>query len=98
MLSVLLGWFMFFAYQPFQSSAFSFFRGKLGRYPPWPGKVSSENMPLLLQGNRMLYAKNRRVLFIIVLDSKPSQGPEKAPGQKMPFCKILWNGRPVSHQ
>lgn len=29
--------------------------------------------------------------FINISDSKPSQGPEKAQGQKMPFCEILWN-------
>lgn len=37
-------------------------------------------------------------LFFVcfVPGSKSSQGPEKAQGEKMPFCKILWNWRSVS--
>ncbi|CAI5682400.1 unnamed protein product [Oreochromis niloticus] len=29
-------------------------------------------------------------------DSKPSQGPEKAQGQEMPLCEVLWNRGPNS--
>lgn len=44
------------------------------------------------------YAHYVLPVFINVSDSKPSKGPEKAQGQKMPFCEILWNWRPVSDQ
>lgn len=38
------------------------------------------------------------ILFISILGGKPSKGLEKAQRQKMPFCEILWNWRPVSMQ
>lgn len=86
-----------------RSKCISSFRGKLGRYPPWPGKVRSANMPIAgLRQNRFkqLHSKcNATVGLLIVIyisGSKPSQGLEKAQGQKMPLCEILWNWRPVS--
>lgn len=78
------------------------FRGKLGRYPPWPGKVSKWcQCPSHWKLTVTIYIATLMLILGIfcvcfVPGSKSSQGPEKAQGQKMPFCEILWNWRPVS--